>query len=515
MNPGDCLNDRYVIEKTLKSGIFLARDLSLDNSLCAIKRMHSDGGQEEYLRGRFVGEMLPLMHLQHPGIPRVRDCFSSGSSLFLATDYIEGPTLEEEAEERRQRKKTVPCLSAVYDILEVLEVLVYLHGQPSAVLHRDIKPANLIRSQGRIKLVDFGLARSVESRDEPDSTLSYSAPEQLKGNPERRSDLYSVGATLHEMVSGERPTRAGVTPLKKANMPDYDPDLAAIIERACQAEADQRFASASEFQRTLAEWRDAKGRTVSVRPARPKRRFPVGGFVLLAVLVVGLCLGLRPHGPPPPTDPGLSGDIFARRPDSQFATLTLGEDVGLLRLRAGGGLSANDRATRVAARLNALYHQQCPQCGQYLLEPEGIRVGRYRSGTGDEVVVFYAHWHGKELALGPELLGTVDLPLARQLHTTPPNLAGYWRDLLRQVVLVSRGQTAPDLRPGAAIQDLLQRARAEQQEGTSLANLHQSLKRLPAQQALSLGKAFLKVPPGFRFEADHFPEVKGYRPLTP
>lgn len=555
MNSTQILRDRYKVVKSLQSGgmgaVFLAEDISLGNSLCAVKQMHNLGlDSEQYLRSRFESEMLALVQLQHPGIPRVRDYFQQDTSVFLVMDFIQGATLDEEIQNQARQGTTAPLQDAVRDMLQVLEVLDYMHSQSPPVLHRDIKPANLIREalSGKIKVVDFGLARSVEVQGETShtqvGTLGYSAIEQLSGQAQIRSDLYSVGVTLHQLVTGLRPSLAGVIPLTPQVMPQWDRELADIIMRAAQPDPEGRYTSAHEMKQALSNWlqlnstpqnclpdenNQARSITDSRTPSKvdpvaptPSRPFlkPHGRPLFLAVVGLLVTLGLLsnrwwPGRAAAPLDTGLKGDIFSYRIESNAAAVTLGEDVGLFQVLPSANRSARERSEIVVRRLNNLYHHRCGSCGNLTLEPHGIRIGRVQGQGVDEVVLFYAHLHGEQWIYGPELLATADLALAARSGATPRNLAGYWRELMRDVVTLSRGQSSTQSPLGTSLMAFLNQARAEQKPGTpTIANLKAVLKRLPNRQAKELQKAFLTVPEEFSFEADAFPEYQGYKPLT-
>lgn len=505
--------------------VYLAEDTSLADSLCAVKQMLNLGADMDvYVKGRFLAEMQVLTRLRHSAIPNVRDFFQDSQGSFLVMDYIQGQTLEQELETHRQAKSTFPNPQAVADMLVVLDVLCYLHSQTPEVLHRDIKPANLIREQTsrRLTVVDFGLARSLEEQRSSVhtsvGTLGYSALEQLTGNPEVRSDLYSVGVTLHEMVSGVSPTLAGVEELTAKTMPNFDPALSAIIGRAAHQDIKKRYASAEEFRQALLQWQS--GKTVAIsgsRPALPqpkqRRTFPI---VLAALLLLG-ALCWRYLVPSRPTlggpEPGLKGDLFASHSDGSSSVVGLGEDVGLFWIQEADARTTAKRAQTIADRLNYLYHHQCLQCGLYLLEPDGIKVGRYQRGNTDHLVVFYVHMHGEEFAYGPELLLTVNAQMAKKLGVTPRFAAGYWRNLMRDVVALSRGEKS-ELSPlGPAFTAVVSNLRKNGSDA-SLPRLRAAVAALSSKQASLLREAFRHVPEDFRFDADSFPERAGYKPLA-
>ncbi len=258
------LGQRYKIVRSIKSGgmgaVYLALDQRLGDSLCAVKAMLDavkGGAHEEIIRRKFQSEAEVLSQLQHPGIPAVRDYFVEAETAYIVMDYVEGDNLELEKGEPLTPEAVVPMA------LEVLEILSYLHGRPTPVIHCDIKPANIIREKasGRIKLVDFGLARSLtdEKTQTVAGTLGYSAMEQLRGHAEPRSDLYALGITMFYMLTGQLPTFLMVPPIREI-LPDLDPRLAAVIDSSTRMEAEQRPAGAVEMRQALLQWWAVKDR---------------------------------------------------------------------------------------------------------------------------------------------------------------------------------------------------------------------------------------------------------------
>lgn len=262
------LRERYKVLRSLKSGgmgaVYLAEDQRLGSSLCAVKAMLDAVKGDPIIARKFQSESVVLSQLQHPGIPRVRDYFVEAETAFIVMDYIEGDNLE-------QKGQLLPAEVVVPIALEVLEILVYLHGLPAPVVHCDIKPANIIREKetARIKLVDFGLARPVtdEKTQTVAGTLGYSAVEQLRGHAEPRSDLYSLGVTMYHLLTGKLPTFLLVPPILES-LPDLHPGLAAIVDKATRMEAEQRFQSAQEMRQQLLDW---VARPPDAQPAPPRR----------------------------------------------------------------------------------------------------------------------------------------------------------------------------------------------------------------------------------------------------
>ncbi|MFN8605914.1 MAG: serine/threonine-protein kinase [Vulcanimicrobiota bacterium] len=251
------LHGRYEILRALKQGgmgaIYTAKDTKLAHSLCAIKEILEDKRSDEYYQLRFAEEMAALARLDHPSIPRVRDFFRLRGRSYLVMDLIQGLSLEDELAEQGQN----PPPKVVRDVLQILDVLEYMHGHEPPLLHRDIKPANLLRDRrsGKIRVVDFGLARSLsECRQTAVGTMGYCAPEQLNGQAEPRSDIFSVGATMLHLLTGEPCNLMALAVAEKEGLPRLPEGLGEIVGKAIEFKAARRFGSAREMAEALDRW---------------------------------------------------------------------------------------------------------------------------------------------------------------------------------------------------------------------------------------------------------------------
>jgi serine/threonine protein kinase len=171
----------------------------------AMKVLLPDLAGRQELAARFQREIKLMASLNHPNIASLRTAFTADNQLYMVMEYVEGKTMAEKLEHG-----AIPAPDALNYIGQVLSAVSYAHQQK--VIHRDIKPANMMLTpQGVIKLMDFGIARAGEDRSltmtgTTMGSLSYMSPEQVKGEPtDARSDLYSVGVSLYEMVTGQRP----------------------------------------------------------------------------------------------------------------------------------------------------------------------------------------------------------------------------------------------------------------------------------------------------------------------
>ncbi|MCU1391627.1 MAG: putative serine/threonine protein kinase [Ilumatobacteraceae bacterium] len=213
------LNDRYEIQQRIGRGgmadVLLARDLLLDRSV-AIKVLFAEFATDPNFVERFRREAQSAAALNHPNIVSVYDWGKYGGTYFIAMEYVEGRTL---ADIVRSNGRVSPVQAAEI-ASEVSAALAFAHR--NGVVHRDIKPANiLIGSSGQVKVADFGIARAMNSAADSNltqvglvmGTATYFSPEQAQGaQPDPRSDLYSLGIVMYEMVGG-RPPFAGDNPV--------------------------------------------------------------------------------------------------------------------------------------------------------------------------------------------------------------------------------------------------------------------------------------------------------------
>lgn len=267
LRPGTILHDNYEICETVKSGgmgrIYKAKHIHF-GKVCAIKQTFF---AEPSQRHWFLHEALTLRSLTHKSLPKVTEYFCVEYNCYLVMEFIEGRDLMDILDD----EGAVHPGTLVSWTIQVLEVLCYLHSkEPSRdpVIHRDIKPQNIkLDAEGNIFLLDFGLAKSGTQTIVPGpGTPAYSSPEQIRSlGTDARSDLFSLGATLYHLSTGELPESAyqrqssiqqnETDPLKRADVlrPEIAPGLAAIIEKAMALESSARFNSATEMLRAVKE----------------------------------------------------------------------------------------------------------------------------------------------------------------------------------------------------------------------------------------------------------------------
>lgn len=264
LQPGDVLQNRYRVVRTIKSGgmgcVYEAQDTKLADSPCAVKEIleaAQSSKDADYIQNRFYEEMKALSALDHPGIPKVRDYSQENGAVFIVMDLVRGRSLEEELQERLEAGQPADPELVVKDLLVLLDILDYLHQQVAPIVHRDVKPANILRDprNGGLKLVDFGLARTLSDTQTQTmvGTLGYCAPKQLMGRSEPRSDLYSAGATLHRLLTGEIPA-VELYQARKLNLPGLRAGLDEVVEKATQPMPADRYLSANDMALALRAW---------------------------------------------------------------------------------------------------------------------------------------------------------------------------------------------------------------------------------------------------------------------
>jgi serine/threonine protein kinase len=252
----------YLIGKVLGQGGMAAVYRAVDtrnNQSVAIKEMSQDGlspSEVQESLDAFRFEADTLKRLKHPNLPQVYGSFSEGSRHYLVMEFIDGQTLEER--QTAAKSKALPEREVMAWSDQICSVLTYLHSQRPPIIFRDLKPGNvMVTSSGRIKLIDFGIARVFTPGRVRDTqalgTPGFAPPEQYgKAQTDARADVYALGCTLYQMLSGYDPatTPFALPPLNSRN-PDISPHIQFAIERATKLDRDQRFATMEDFRRDL------------------------------------------------------------------------------------------------------------------------------------------------------------------------------------------------------------------------------------------------------------------------
>ena len=268
--PGTVLGDRYEILALLGQGgmgaVYKARDTELDR-LVALKIIRPELTTNPEILKRFKQELILARQVTHRNVIRIFDLGQADGFKFITMEYLEGRDLRAVL---REQGKLAPAEAAKI-ILQICRALEVAHGE--GVIHRDLKPQNImLDANGRAYVMDFGIARSAYLPGMTQTgalvgTPEYMSPEQAKGEKlDERSDLFSLGTILYELIVGQSPYYSD-TPLatlwkriqeKAKPLTEIDPTvpkpLSDIVAKALEIEPENRFASAQEFAQHLESW---------------------------------------------------------------------------------------------------------------------------------------------------------------------------------------------------------------------------------------------------------------------
>lgn len=289
---------RYRIVRMLGQGgmgvVYLAEDRSLGR-MAALKFLPPEDAMRDRARRRLLREARAAAALEHPNITAVYEVGEEDGHVFIAMAYAEGETVEELV-----KKGPVSLARAVDVALQVARGLEAAHSR--GVIHRDVKPGNvMVDSTGHVKLMDFGLASASFHHDVSSSegfrgTPAYMSPEQLSGDEvDERTDVWSLGATLHEMICGKPPFAGDNAPAlgyailhgDPEPLPDSTPaDLRRIIDKALEKEPAKRYDGVQEMRAALEAVRERMSGLTAARDGLP--RGAVWALVAVAVLAIGL-----------------------------------------------------------------------------------------------------------------------------------------------------------------------------------------------------------------------------------
>jgi serine/threonine protein kinase len=317
LQPGSTLQNRYRITGVLGVGgmgsVYLARDMNFTEAIrnVAVKEMlnlNADPSMRELMQRTFEREANILAELSHPAIPKIYDYFTSRDRAYLVMEYINGKDLEAIV---NTMNDFLPFDMIRKWSLEMCEVLEYLHAHQPPIVFRDIKPSNImVDSQGRIRLIDFGIAKAVQVNVNQKGTMigteGYSPPEQYRGEASPQGDIYALGATLHHIATRkdpriEPPFSFHERPIRSINS-KIPPEFERIVLRALEYQPQNRFQSAAAMREALAMLGGTSALPAvpaqpAARPPQPQATIDFGGAVPAAAMALPAA---SPSAPPPP-----------------------------------------------------------------------------------------------------------------------------------------------------------------------------------------------------------------------
>ncbi|WP_186580091.1 protein kinase domain-containing protein [Aquibacillus kalidii] len=256
---GTVIDERYEILKQIGRGgmsiVYLAMDNRLNKSLVVKDIRKRANSNNELLLNSLVVEANMLKKLDHGALPKIYDIIESEGDIYVVMDYIEGQSLKE----RLNKDETIPVKEVIEWAKQLSDVLGYLHSRkPNPIIYRDMKPDNIMLTpDGKIKLIDFGIAREFKTDNNTDTTnlgtKGYAAPEQVSGQQtDARTDIYSLGVTLYHLITGKSLSEPPfeIKPIRywDASFPE---GLEHIISKCTQLEPSNRYQSCEELSYDL------------------------------------------------------------------------------------------------------------------------------------------------------------------------------------------------------------------------------------------------------------------------
>lgn len=362
---GTVLKSKYRVTRLVAGGgmawVYEVEELRADGQrqTWAMKELRADPDDAHSVeegRRLFEQEANLLVRLSHPNLPKVTAFFEEQGRSYLVMEFIHGESLE-----KRLEQANAPLLeSQVLEwAIQICVVLTYLHTRPTPIIFRDMKPSNvMVTPEGRIKLIDFGIARTYKVGKRKDTITmgseNYAAPEQWgKAQTDARADIYGLGATMYHLLTNVPPLPAFV-PTPRLPIQQYNPAVtaqtAAVVEKAMAEDREKRYQTAEEMRLALME----------CLSKRDRRRVEA----LLASMAT------QPAVPPPPrpqTPPVQTAPESIARPQAPVAaqgTATSGAPMA--------DLGSDPTYTKPCPRCGALNRPAarfCRRCGHVYVPP--------------------------------------------------------------------------------------------------------------------------------------------------
>lgn len=285
---GSLVDGKYrILDEVGRGGmsvVYLARNVRT-NKQWAIKEVRKDGANDfNVVRANLIAETDILKKLNHPNLPNIIDILDDGDSFVIIMDFIEGNSLQHYI----KHSGAQPEQDVVKWAIQLCDVLGYLHSRTPPIIYRDMKPANvMLKPDGNICLIDFGTAREYKTASLEDTknlgTQGYAAPEQYggQGQTDARTDIYTLGATMYHLLTGDSPANHLFEPLRIRDINPYlSEGLETVILKCTESNPDDRYQSCEELMYALNNYN-----TLTDTYRRQQRNKLIGFFTSLALTI--------------------------------------------------------------------------------------------------------------------------------------------------------------------------------------------------------------------------------------
>lgn len=289
---GTVIQDKYEILKLIGKGgmsyVYLAMDRHL-NKQWAVKEIKKEakGENAEIIVNSLLAEANLMKRLDHPALPRIVDIIDNGITIYVIMDYIEGESLDKILNEYGAQPEELVIGWAK----QICDALSYLHSQKPPIIYRDMKPANvMLKPEGNIKIIDFGIAREYKEQNLADTTVlgtkGYAPPEQYNGQTDPRSDIFALGMTMHHLLTGVDPRSSErYLPVRQWN-PELSEGIEKIIDKCVEPAAENSYQSCSDLLY------DLEHPELITRGFKRKQKMRLASFLVS----VGLCVIMTAAG---------------------------------------------------------------------------------------------------------------------------------------------------------------------------------------------------------------------------
>ena len=250
---GSVIDGKYEILREIGHGgmsvVYLAMDTHL-NKQWAVKEIKKKGSgkNDEIIVNSLLAEANLMKRLDHAALPRIVDIIDNGVTIYVVMDYIEGESLDKILNEYGAQPEELVIGWA----MQLCDALAYLHAQKPPIIYRDMKPANImLKPEGNIKIIDFGIAREYKEQSLADTTVlgtkGYAPPEQYSGQTDARSDIFALGMTMYHLLTGIDP-RSGeaYAPVRMWN-PELSEGIELIIDKCVEPAPENRYQNCSDL----------------------------------------------------------------------------------------------------------------------------------------------------------------------------------------------------------------------------------------------------------------------------